>query len=75
MPTVPWPRPEAADQRLAAGNAAPLTGIPLGIKDLMCTQGLRTTCASKISGKFHSAIRRHGDHATEKCRGRDRGQT
>ena len=39
---------EAADQRLAAGDAGPLTGIPLGIKDLMCTRGLRTTCASKI---------------------------
>ena len=39
---------EAADQRLAAGDAGPLTGVPLGIKDLMCTRGLRTTCASKI---------------------------
>jgi len=39
---------EAADQRLAAGDAGPLTGIPLGIKDLMCTRGLRTTCASRI---------------------------
>jgi len=39
---------KAADQRLAGGEAGPLTGIPMGIKDLMCTRGLRTTCASKI---------------------------
>ena len=41
-----------ADQRIAAGNCRPLTGIPLGIKDLMCTTGLPTTCASKILENF-----------------------
>ena len=41
-----------ADRFLAAGDSNPLTGIPLGIKDLMCTKGLRTTCASKILENF-----------------------
>jgi len=38
----------AAEARLARGEAAPLTGVPLAIKDLLVTQGLRTTCASRI---------------------------
>jgi aspartyl-tRNA(Asn)/glutamyl-tRNA(Gln) amidotransferase subunit A len=43
---------KAADKRLAGGDGVALTGIPLGIKDLMCTQGIRTTCASKILENF-----------------------
>ncbi len=38
----------AAEDRLAKGEAAALTGIPLAIKDVMVTQSLRTTCASRI---------------------------
>jgi aspartyl-tRNA(Asn)/glutamyl-tRNA(Gln) amidotransferase subunit A len=38
----------AADARIASGNATPLTGVPLGIKDVLCTRGLRTTCASRM---------------------------
>lgn len=44
----------AADKRIAADDIAPLTGIPLGIKDLMCTRGIPTTCASKILENFVS---------------------
>jgi len=44
---------EAADKRISAGDAvAPLTGIPLGIKDNMCTLGTPTTCSSQILAKF-----------------------
>jgi aspartyl-tRNA(Asn)/glutamyl-tRNA(Gln) amidotransferase subunit A len=43
---------EAADARIAAGNIDVLTGIPVGIKDLICTMGLATTCASRILENF-----------------------
>jgi len=39
---------EAADRLLADDNAGPLAGIPVLIKDVMCTRGVRTTCASRI---------------------------
>ncbi|HCL24868.1 MAG TPA: Asp-tRNA(Asn)/Glu-tRNA(Gln) amidotransferase GatCAB subunit A [Dehalococcoidia bacterium] len=37
-----------ADRKLAAGEGGPLTGIPVQIKDVMCTEGVPTTCASKM---------------------------
>jgi aspartyl-tRNA(Asn)/glutamyl-tRNA(Gln) amidotransferase subunit A len=42
----------ASDARIAAGQAGPLEGAPIGVKDLFCTQGVRSTAASRILGDF-----------------------
>lgn len=41
-----------ADEKIARGEEAPLLGIPLGIKDILCTKGIETTCASNILKGF-----------------------
>jgi aspartyl-tRNA(Asn)/glutamyl-tRNA(Gln) amidotransferase subunit A len=41
-----------ADRRLVNGEARALEGIPLGIKDLFCTEGVRSNACSKILGEF-----------------------
>ncbi|WP_144186166.1 Asp-tRNA(Asn)/Glu-tRNA(Gln) amidotransferase subunit GatA [Elioraea rosea] len=41
-----------ADERIAKGEAGPLEGIPLAIKDLFCTDGIQTTAGSRILGGF-----------------------
>lgn len=43
---------DEADRRLAAGERGPLLGVPVALKDNLCTEGLRTTCASRILESF-----------------------
>ena len=45
---------KAADQRLQAGDATPLTGIPYLHKDIFCTEGVRTTCGSRMLDNFEA---------------------
>ena len=43
---------QKADKRIRQGESDPLTGIPLGIKDVICTKGIPTTCSSKMLKDF-----------------------
>ncbi|MBO6789638.1 MAG: Asp-tRNA(Asn)/Glu-tRNA(Gln) amidotransferase subunit GatA [Dinoroseobacter sp.] len=51
-PEVALDQAKAADARIASGTAAPMTGIPLGIKDLFCTKGVNSQAASAILDGF-----------------------
>jgi aspartyl-tRNA(Asn)/glutamyl-tRNA(Gln) amidotransferase subunit A len=43
---------EEADDCIRSGNITPLTGVPVLIKDVICTKGIRTTCSSKMLENF-----------------------
>ncbi len=51
-PEIARARAKESDARRAAGEAGALEGAPLGIKDLFCTEGVRTTACSNILGEF-----------------------
>lgn len=42
----------AADARIQAGEATPLTGIPIAQKDIFCTEGVKTSCGSRMLDNF-----------------------
>ena len=51
-PELALQQAEEADRRLAAGDASPLLGVPGAIKDVICTQGIHTTCSSRMLADF-----------------------
>jgi aspartyl-tRNA(Asn)/glutamyl-tRNA(Gln) amidotransferase subunit A len=50
---------KAADARIARSDAGPLEGIPLAVKDLFCTEGVRTTACSRILENFVPTYESH----------------
>jgi aspartyl-tRNA(Asn)/glutamyl-tRNA(Gln) amidotransferase subunit A len=62
------------DDAVSAGrDPGPLAGVPIALKDNMCTRGIPTTCSSRILEGWRPALRRHGGHqAPRRRRDRDR---
>lgn len=73
-PEVALEQAAAADSRYRQGQAGDLDGIPLGIKDLFCTENIRTTACSKILDNFippyESTVTAHLKAAGATCLGK-----
>ncbi|HEW98475.1 MAG: Asp-tRNA(Asn)/Glu-tRNA(Gln) amidotransferase GatCAB subunit A [Candidatus Parabeggiatoa sp. nov. 3] len=63
-PELALAQAQAADERLNNGTAQPLTGIPIAHKDIFCTQGVKTSCGSKMLDNF---IAPYNATVVEKC--------
>ncbi|WP_054285217.1 Asp-tRNA(Asn)/Glu-tRNA(Gln) amidotransferase subunit GatA [Gulbenkiania mobilis] len=55
----------AADAARAAGEAGPLTGVPLAYKDIFCQEGWKTSCGSRMLDNF---VAPYSAHVVERCR-------
>ena len=53
-----------ADERIRAGDAGPLTGVPLAYKDIFCTRDVRTSCGSRMLDNFAAP---YDAHVVEQC--------
>ena len=58
-PEIALERAKESDARIARGEAGALEGLPLGVKDLYCTEGVRTTACSKILDDFTPPYESH----------------
>ena len=52
VPEVALEMAERADKKIRQGEGSALTGIPIGLKDVLCTKGIPTTCASRMLADF-----------------------
>ena len=50
---------DAADKRIASGEQGPLLGVPVALKDVLCTKGVATTCSIEDARELRPAVRRH----------------
>lgn len=67
-PDLALKQAEQADRVIAKGENQPFTGIPVALKDVLCTKGVRTTCASKILENF---VPRYDATVVEKFKSQD----